>query len=248
MQLTSYDTDMLRDLCAANFDLSTLAYNRYLRYDQVLWWSRQPHIADAISQTQQNARQKAELDAQEQAQKKAPASPARAQSTSSLRHFITSSLSSSLRAAATSQHTEERNHIFVFGEDAVVVEVDVLAAQDNIARRGVAAGENVEEVDDVLVFGEDAVVVEVDVVAGRARAACEDGEEVGDVLVFGEDAVVVEVDGVAACIWRLASWREQLAGVDAEGAHGGGVSTRESVAQFEVPGAGLELAVEGGER
>jgi hypothetical protein len=31
MQLTSYDTDMLRDLCAANFDLSTLAYNRYLR-------------------------------------------------------------------------------------------------------------------------------------------------------------------------------------------------------------------------
>ncbi len=74
-----------------------------------------------------------------------------------LRYSGTSALVRSTRSAR--KHVEEINHVLVFGEDAVVVEVDVVAG---CAFR---AGEDVEEIDHVLVFGEDIVVVEIDVVA-----------------------------------------------------------------------------------
>ena len=74
-----------------------------------------------------------------------------------LRYFGTSVLVRSTLPAR--KHVEEINHVLVFGEDAVVVEVDVVAG---CAFR---AGEDVEEIDHVLVFGEDIVVVEIDVVA-----------------------------------------------------------------------------------
>jgi hypothetical protein len=60
----------------------------------------------------------------------------------------------------------------IFGEDVVVVEVDV------VARGGaaLAARKDSEEVDDVLLFGEDEVVVEVD---GVAEAFDRDGNGEG---------------------------------------------------------------------
>ncbi|MFN7613890.1 MAG: hypothetical protein ACK5P8_01710 [Phycisphaerae bacterium] len=54
MQLTSYDHDTLRELCACNFDLGQVAFNRYLRHEQILWWTRQPHIAAAIEKLKQS--------------------------------------------------------------------------------------------------------------------------------------------------------------------------------------------------
>lgn len=65
MRLTSYDHDMLRELIACNFDLGQVAFNRYLRHEQILWWTRQPHIAAAIE----------ELKLSQQAQPPAPAQP-----------------------------------------------------------------------------------------------------------------------------------------------------------------------------
>lgn len=55
MQLTSYDHDLLRELRACNFDLGQVAFNRYLRREQVLWWTQQPHIAQAIIELQAQA-------------------------------------------------------------------------------------------------------------------------------------------------------------------------------------------------
>ncbi len=54
MQLTSYDHDMLREISACNFDLGQVAYNRYLRHEQILWWTRQPHIAPVLEQLKQS--------------------------------------------------------------------------------------------------------------------------------------------------------------------------------------------------
>ena len=94
-----------------------------------------------------------------------------------------------LWACAAGEDVEEVDDILVFGEDAVVVEVDVLAAQGSIAGSGVAAGEDIEEVDDILVFGEDAVVIEVDGVAGwRADGGGGDDFDEAD-LERGGDAV-----------------------------------------------------------
>jgi hypothetical protein len=64
-----------------------------------------------------------------------------------------------LRALAAGKDVEEVNDVLVFGEDAVVVEVDVIALGARTAR------EHIEEVNNILIFGEDAVVVEVDVIA-----------------------------------------------------------------------------------
>jgi hypothetical protein len=64
-----------------------------------------------------------------------------------------------LRTGAAREDREEVNHILIFREDRVVVEVDV------VARGTLGSGEDVEEFDHVRVFGEDVVVVEVNGVA-----------------------------------------------------------------------------------
>ncbi len=66
------------------------------------------------------------------------------------------------RTLAARQHVEEVNHILVFWEDTVVVEVDV------IARCACRAREHVEEINNILIFREDFVVIEVDVIARRS--------------------------------------------------------------------------------
>ena len=62
-------------------------------------------------------------------------------------------------AGGAGEDVEEVDDVLVFGEDAVVVKVDVGAGG------AYCTAENIEKVDDVLVFGEDGVVVEVDGVA-----------------------------------------------------------------------------------
>ena len=93
-----------------------------------------------------------------------------------------------LGALAASEDVEEINDVLVFGEDVVVVEVDVVAGG------AVCAGEDVEEVDDVLVFGEDVVVVEVDVVAAAGEGGQFDDE--GFEEAFGAAASADEVAAV----------------------------------------------------
>ena len=81
-----------------------------------------------------------------------------------------------LLAGGASKDIKERGDVAVFGEDAVVVEVDVAHA----AVRAGAAGEDVEEIDHVLIFGEDAVAVEVDAVASDVCSRAGGGEREGD--------------------------------------------------------------------
>jgi hypothetical protein len=72
------------------------------------------------------------------------------------------------RTRPARQHIEEVNHILIFREDRVVIEVNV------IARRAFAACKHIEEINHILIFREDLVVVEVNVIArsrARARAA-----------------------------------------------------------------------------
>jgi hypothetical protein len=66
-------------------------------------------------------------------------------------------------AVAPRKHPEERNQIVVGREEAVVVEIDVVAGVSRAARPTRKDG---KEVDEVLVFGEEGVLVEVDGVAG----------------------------------------------------------------------------------
>ncbi|MFN7886629.1 MAG: hypothetical protein ACK5Q4_14340, partial [Phycisphaerae bacterium] len=49
MRLTDYDRDLIKLIHAANGDMQAVSYARDLRYYQVLWWSRQPHIAEALA-------------------------------------------------------------------------------------------------------------------------------------------------------------------------------------------------------
>jgi hypothetical protein len=49
MRLTDYDRDLIKLIQAAKGDMQVVSYNRDLRYYQVLWWSRQPHIAEALA-------------------------------------------------------------------------------------------------------------------------------------------------------------------------------------------------------
>jgi len=91
--LTSYDQDLLALIIKHNFDLSAAAYERFITYQQLAWWSRLPHIAQALEQALAS-----------QATKKPP-QPAEAP-TSSLRYSVTSLLrylvTSSLRHCVTS--------------------------------------------------------------------------------------------------------------------------------------------------
>ncbi|MFN5945456.1 MAG: hypothetical protein ACK46I_10280, partial [Phycisphaerae bacterium] len=48
-RLTDYDRDLIKLIHAAKGDMQVVSYNRDLRYYQVLWWSRQPHIAEALA-------------------------------------------------------------------------------------------------------------------------------------------------------------------------------------------------------
>ena len=48
-RLTDYDRDLIKLIHAAKGDMQAVSYARDLRYYQVLWWSRQPHIAEAVS-------------------------------------------------------------------------------------------------------------------------------------------------------------------------------------------------------
>ncbi len=111
--LTSYDRDLITQLTTYNFDLSTVAYERYITHQQLDWWSRQPHIAEAIAQAR----------AATSTNTKKPPQPAGAP-TSSLSHFVTSSLP--LRTHPAREHVEEFNHVRILGEDAMFVEVDAV--------------------------------------------------------------------------------------------------------------------------
>ena len=50
MRLTDYDRDLIKLIKAAKGDMQAVSYARDLRYYQVLWWSRQPHIAEALAE------------------------------------------------------------------------------------------------------------------------------------------------------------------------------------------------------
>jgi len=77
------------------------------------------------------------------------------------------------RARSACEHVEVIDNVLIFREDAIVVEVDVIA---HIGRAARAACEDVEEVCHVLIFGEDAVVVEVDVTRIAAGPAIRHGD------------------------------------------------------------------------
>ncbi|HLP84104.1 MAG TPA: hypothetical protein VK157_07115, partial [Phycisphaerales bacterium] len=50
MCLTDYDRDLIKLIKAAKGDMQAVSYARDLRYYLVLWWSRQPHIAEALAE------------------------------------------------------------------------------------------------------------------------------------------------------------------------------------------------------
>ncbi len=99
MQLTSYDHDTLRELRACNFDLGQVAYNRYVRYEQILWWTRQPHIAAAIEDLKQSLQAQPPAPAQPTPAQPAPCpvhAPQAASQSRSHRHYPAPALGSSL--------------------------------------------------------------------------------------------------------------------------------------------------------
>jgi imidazolonepropionase-like amidohydrolase len=76
MQLNSYDNDLLALFLKHNGDCSVVAYERDLTFWQIFHWSRQPHIAQAISDAKTLAQANAQAFAQAAACKPAQSQPA----------------------------------------------------------------------------------------------------------------------------------------------------------------------------
>jgi hypothetical protein len=54
--LSSYDRDLIALMQQHNFDLSVVAYERYITYQQLFAWSRTPHIAHALEEVRQQTK------------------------------------------------------------------------------------------------------------------------------------------------------------------------------------------------
>ncbi|HLP85030.1 MAG TPA: hypothetical protein VK157_11830, partial [Phycisphaerales bacterium] len=100
-QFTSYETDLITKIIAAKFNLQQVAFDRWLRYGDLLAWTQRPHIAQALDAARRAAHEKAP-----------PQSTGPSQS--SVDHINTASPS---RAVATREHVEEGNNVLVLGED-----------------------------------------------------------------------------------------------------------------------------------